>query len=89
MAVNGICLLYTSGKWEKKSEVEYICKRGDEEKRFTADEFNTEKDNGWEKQYKYVNGKEKVWLTKSEGEAMGLETVSYTHLDVYKRQAEV
>lgn len=65
-----------NGKWEKKSEVEYICKRGDEEKRFTADEFNKEKDNGWEKQYKYVNGKEKVWLTKSEGEAMGLERVN-------------
>lgn len=68
--------LDSNGKWEKKSEVEYICKRGDEEKRFTADEFNKEKDNGWEKQYKYVNGKEKVWLTKSEGEAMGLERVN-------------
>lgn len=68
--------LDSNGKWEKKSEVEYICKRGDEEKRFTADEFNKEKDNGWEKQYKYVNGKEKVWLTKSEGEAMGLEMVN-------------
>lgn len=68
--------LDSNGKWEKKSEVEYICKRGDEEKRFTADEFNKEKDNGWEKQYKYVNGKEKVWFTKSEGEAMGLERVN-------------
>lgn len=68
--------LDSNGKWEKKSEVEYICKRGDEEKRFTADEFNKEKDNGWEKQYKYVNGKEKVWLTKSEGEAMDLERVN-------------
>lgn len=65
-----------NGKWEKKSEVEYICKRGDEEKRFTAEEFNKEKDNGWEKQYKYVNGKAKVWLTKSEGEALGLERVN-------------
>lgn len=45
-------------------------------KRFTAEEFNKEKDNGWEKQYKYVNGKEKVWLTKSEGEALGLERVN-------------
>lgn len=68
--------LDNNGKWEKKSEVEYICKRGDEEKRFTADEFNKEKDSGWEKQYKYVNGKEKVWLTKSEGEALGLERVN-------------
>lgn len=68
--------LDNNGKWEKKSEVEYICKRGDEEKRFTADEFNKEKDSGWEKQYKYVNGKEKVWLTKSEGETLGLERVN-------------
>lgn len=68
--------LDSNGKWEKKSEVEYICKRGNEEKRFTANEYNKEKYNGWEKQYKYVNGKAKVWLPKSEGEALGLERVN-------------
>ncbi len=41
------------GKWQAKTQKEYLCKRGDEEKGFTADEFKTAQADGWEKQYQY------------------------------------
>ena len=38
------------GKWQAKTQKEYLCKRGSEERGFTADEFKTAKTQGWEKQ---------------------------------------
>lgn len=38
------------GKWQTKTQKEYLCKRGGEERGFTADEFKTAKTQGWEKQ---------------------------------------
>lgn len=64
------------GKWEKKSEVEYICKKGDEEKAFTATEFKKAKEEGWEKLYKFEDGKKKIWLTASEGKERELKRVT-------------
>ena len=46
------------GVWEKKSEVEYLCKKDGEERAFTAAEFRVAKEDGWEKQYRYYEGKE-------------------------------
>lgn len=66
------------GRWQKKSEVEYICKYGDEEKKLTANELKLDENKIWQKQYKYINDKEKMWLTKDEGEALGLERVNRT-----------
>lgn len=66
------------GKWTKKSEVEYLCKRDDIEKAFTASEFKTAKEEGWEKQYRYYEGRKMVYYTASEAEVRGLKRVNRT-----------
>ena len=64
------------GKWQAKTQKEYLCKRGDEERGFTATEFKAAQADGWEKQYQYKVGKKKVYLTPSEAERSGYERVS-------------
>lgn len=54
------------GAWMPKAQKEYLCKRGEETRAFTASEFKQAKAEGWEKQYQYWKGKQKVWLTPSE-----------------------
>lgn len=66
------------GVWEKKSEVEYLCKKDGEERAFTAAEFRVAKEDGWEKQYRYYEGKQKVYYTPSEAEEKELERVNRT-----------
>lgn len=66
------------GVWEKKSEVEYLCRKDGEERAFTAAEFRAAKEDGWEKQYRYYEGKQKVYYTPSEGEEKELERVNRT-----------
>ena len=61
------------GKWQYKTEKEYLCIRGDEERGFTASEFFHAQDEGWEKQYPYLVGKKKVYMTTADGEAKGLK----------------
>lgn len=56
------------GKWQAKTQKEYLCKRGDEERGFTADEFKIAQTQGWEKQYMYQFGEKKEYLTPSEAE---------------------
>lgn len=52
--------LKADGTWQAKTEKEYLCIRGSEEKAFTASEFLLAQKDGWEKQYLYlVNGKKK------------------------------
>ena len=53
--------LNDKGKWQAKTQKEYLCKRGDEEHGFTAAEFKTAQADGWEKQYQYKIGKKKVY----------------------------
>ena len=43
-----------------------------EERGFTAAEFRTAKNDGWEKQYPYKVGKKKVYMTPSDAETQGL-----------------
>ena len=64
------------GNWMPKTQKEYLCKRGDEEKAFTAEKFKTAKSEGWEKEYQYWKGHQKVWLTPSEAFAENLVRVS-------------
>ncbi len=64
------------GKWQYKTEKEYLCIRGDEERGFTASEFLHAQDEGWEKQYPYLVGKKKVYMTTADGEAQGLKRAS-------------
>lgn len=46
--------------------------RNGEERGFTAAEFKSAQDEGWEKQYPYKVGKKKVYMTPSAAEAQGL-----------------
>ena len=60
------------GDWQYKTEKEYLCVRGDEERGFTAEEFTQAKQDGWEKQYPYKVGRKKVYMAPSVAEAQGL-----------------
>ena len=60
------------GKWQYKTEKEYLCMRNGEERGFTAAEFKAAQNEGWEKQYPYKVGKKKVNMTPSAAEAQGL-----------------
>ena len=60
------------GKWQYKTEKEYLCLRNGEERGFTAAEFRTAQNDGWEKQYPYKVDKKKVYMTPSAAEAQGL-----------------
>ena len=60
------------GKWQYKTEKEYLCMKNGEERGFTAVEFRTAKNDGWEKQYPYKVGKKKVYMTPSAADAQGL-----------------
>ena len=53
------------GDWQYKSKKEYLCIRGGEERGFTAQEFREAQKEGWEKQYQYRKGTEKVYLPPS------------------------
>ena len=57
------------GKWQYKTEKEYLCMKNGEERGFTAAEFQTAQNEGWEKQYPYKVGKKKVYMTPSAAEA--------------------
>lgn len=56
------------GKWQAKTQKEYLSKRDGEERGFTAEEFKVAKTQGWEKQYMYQFGEKKEYLTPSAAE---------------------
>lgn len=66
--------LNKNGSWQRKTEKEYLCRRGYEERSFTSSEFKAAETEGWEKQYLYQCGKEKGYLPPSQAE--GLERIS-------------
>jgi len=79
--------LTKEGKWQQKTEKEYLCIRDGEERGFTAAEFKAAQAEGWEKQYQYKTGKKKVYMAPSAAEAQGLERVSkYPKSTKYGRQ---
>lgn len=57
--------LNPDGTWQYKTQKEYLCIRGREERGFTAEEFKTAQAEGWEKQYQYRVGRKKVYLPPS------------------------
>ena len=74
-----------NGKWQSKTEKEYLCVKNGEERGFTSAEFKTAQADGWEKQYQYFVGKKKVYMPPSQAE--GLERVSkYPKSTRYGRQ---
>lgn len=64
------------GKWQYKTEKEYLCVRDGEERGFTAAEFKAAQVDGWEKQYQYKVGRKKVYMAPSAAEAQGLVRAS-------------
>ncbi len=64
------------GKWQYKTEKEYLCVRDGEERGFTAAEFKAAQADGWEKQYQYKVGRKKVYMAPSAAEAQGLVRAS-------------
>ena len=75
------------GKWQHKTEKEYLCVKEGEERGFTSAEFKTAQVDGWEKQYQYKVGKKKVYMSPSVAEAQGYERVSkYPKSTKYGRQ---
>ena len=64
------------GKWQYKTEKEYLCVRDGEERGFTAAEFKAAQADGWEKQYQYKVGRKKMYMAPSAAEAQGLVRVS-------------
>ncbi|WP_343277377.1 MobQ family relaxase, partial [Ligaoa zhengdingensis] len=63
--------LTMDGKWQYKTEKEYLCMKNGVECGFTAAEFKTAQNDGWEKQYPYKAGKKKVYMVPSAAEAQG------------------
>ena len=58
--------LDAKGKWQAKTQKEYLCRRDNEEQGFTSTEFQQAKDDGWEKLYKYRDENGAVgWFTPS------------------------
>ena len=79
--------LTKDGKWQHKTEKEYLCVRDDGERGFTAAEFKAAQIEGWEKQYQYKVGKKKVYMTPSQAEVQGYERISkYPKSTKYGRQ---
>ena len=79
--------LTKDGKWQHKTEKEYLCVRDGKERGFTAAEFKSAQSEGWEKQYQYKVGRKKVYMTPSAAEVQGLERVSkYPKSTKYGRQ---
>ena len=68
--------LTPEGTWQYKTQKEYLCVHGREERGFTAEEFKAAQTEGWEKQYQYRVGRKKVYLPPSRAE--GLERLSKT-----------
>ena len=60
------------GKWQYKTEKEYLCMKNGEERGFTAAEFKAAQADGWEKQYPYKVNKKKVYMVPSEADAQRL-----------------
>lgn len=76
-----------NGKWQYKTEKEYLCVRNGKEKGFTASEYKAAQTDGWEKQYQYKIGKKKVYMVPSEAERSGYERASkYPKSTKYGRQ---
>ena len=79
-----------NGKWQYKTEKEYLCIKDGEERGFTAAEFKTAQADGWEKQYQYKVGKKKMYMTPSAAEKYGYERVNkYPKSTKYGRQNPV
>ena len=76
-----------NGKWQNKTEKEYLCIKDGEERGFTSSEYKIVQNDGWEKQYQYIVGKKKKYMPPSQAETHGYERASkYPESTRYGRQ---
>ena len=73
-----------TGKWQYKTEKEYLCVKDGEERGFTASEFKAAQAEGWEKQYPYKVGKKKVYMASSVAQCHG-----YVRMDKHPKKHPV
>lgn len=79
--------LQENGKWQHKTEKEYLCVRDGAEWGFTSAEYKIAQAEGWEKQYQYLVGERKVYMAPSEAEKQGYERANkYPKSTKYGRQ---
>lgn len=79
--------LQENGKWQHKTEKEYLCVRNGKEQGFTSAEYKSAQAEGWEKQYQYKVGTKKVYMAPSEAEKHGYERANkYPKSTKYGRQ---
>lgn len=64
------------GEWMAKSQLNYLCRKDNEEKSIPSSDIKEAEAEGWQKQYQYQIGKKKVWLTKEAAEQKDLKRVS-------------
>lgn len=68
--------LNEQGEWIAKSQLNYLCRKDNEEKSIPPSAIKEAEAEGWQKQYQYRIGKKKVWLTKEAAEKKELKRVS-------------
>lgn len=66
----------SQGQWQSKSQKCYLCRKGNEEKSIPSSEFKEAEADGWRKQYQYLVGKKKIWLTEESAAKKDLKRVS-------------
>ncbi len=68
--------LNEQGEWMAKSQLNYLCRKDNEERSIPSSDIKDAEAEGWQKQYQYRIGKKKVWLTKEAAEQKDLKRVS-------------
>lgn len=62
------------GEWMAKSQLNYLCRKDNEEKSIPSSAIKEAE--GWQKQYQYRIGKKRVWMTKEAAEQKDLKRIS-------------
>lgn len=64
------------GEWIAKSQLNYLCRKDNQERSIPSSDIKEAEAEGWKKQYQYKVGKKKIWLTKEAAEKKDLKRVS-------------
>ena len=68
--------LNEQGQWQTKSQKNYICRKGNQEKSIPAPDMKQAELDGWRKQYQYKVGKKKIWLTEESANKKDLKRIN-------------
>lgn len=68
--------LNEQGQWQPKSQKNYICRKGNQEKSIPAPDMKQAELDGWRKQYQYKVGKKKIWLTEESAAKKDLKRIN-------------